>query len=161
MAYRLPILWSLPNSNPLYSLLVLVQSNLRVTVLELGQQHMQLPWVSLIRLFRKWEDGIRMLLNITFVSSHSSYNMYIHIYYTPVSGVFCPLGRPFLAFQALSANIYLHSSEVFCCSFLRLSHYGSSEVFCCPLVCIITTYRQYRSILLTLSPKFLFFFMHV
>lgn len=99
------------------------------------------------------------LLNITFVSSHSSYNMYIHIYYTPVSGVFCPLGRPFLAFQALSANIYLHSSEVFYCSFLRLSHYGSSEVFCCPLVCIITTYRQYRSILLTLSPKFLSFFL--
>lgn len=37
MAYQLLTLWSLPNSNQLFSLLVLVQNNLRVKVLELGQ----------------------------------------------------------------------------------------------------------------------------
>lgn len=41
-----------------------------------------------------------------------------------------------------------------------VSHYGSLELFCCPLVCIVTTYRQYRSILLAFSPK-IFFLMHV
>lgn len=123
------------------------------TFLELGQLHMQFQWVSLIKLLTKWEDGIRMLLKTTSVSSHSSYSIPFHC--------ILPLDST-LSISTGVVCLYMHlrtqSRYILLLLHRVVSHYGSLELFCCPLVCIVTTYRQYRSFLLAFSPKILFLF---